>query len=263
MLEADRLERSFAEKDVGGALLVDVKLNRSRQCVLAAKKAKDRLSPISDSSASREHRVDEGGDPPGGGTSAKDSVGTGLVVVAEERLGCPVGRVVPQLPSERSWARRIPCNVIYEDEVVAAAFLRERFAPARPGSFAVPFVFLSSSPPPALASTPSRGPVARCSGARQGWWRPCCGASRPITFHPNSDAFPSHAKGPIMRLSEAEDCGDSLLGPLMIVVEKRAVHLGLTKGFRTVVGEGPEGGRSVCRVHLRILGGGQSGCPPG
>ncbi|KAK4806997.1 hypothetical protein QYF61_000326 [Mycteria americana] len=45
MLEADRLESSFAEKDVGGSWWTP-KLNMSRQCGLAAKAAKDILSPI-------------------------------------------------------------------------------------------------------------------------------------------------------------------------------------------------------------------------
>ncbi|KAM6293930.1 LOW QUALITY PROTEIN: adenosine 5'-monophosphoramidase HINT1-like [Aegotheles albertisi] len=70
-------------------------------------------------------------------------------------------------------------------------------------------------------------------------------------------------KEPTIGLSEAEDSGGSLLGRLMIVGEKRAAHLGLTNGFRTVVDEGPEGGQSVCHVHLHILGGRQLGWPPG
>ncbi|KAM6187942.1 adenosine 5'-monophosphoramidase HINT1-like isoform 1-T3 [Sarcoramphus papa] len=70
-------------------------------------------------------------------------------------------------------------------------------------------------------------------------------------------------KEPIIRLSEAEDSGESLLGHLMIVGKKRAAHLGLTNGFRMVVDEGPEGGQSVCHVHLRFLGGCQLGWPPG
>lgn len=53
------------------------------------------------------------------------------------------------------------------------------------------------------------------------------------------------------------------LGHVMIVGKKRAAHLGLTNGFRTVVDEGREGGQSVCHVHLRILGGRQLGWPPG
>ncbi|XP_050769876.1 LOW QUALITY PROTEIN: adenosine 5'-monophosphoramidase HINT1-like [Gymnogyps californianus] len=70
-------------------------------------------------------------------------------------------------------------------------------------------------------------------------------------------------KEPIIRLSEAEDSGESLLGHLMIVGKKRAAHLGLTNGFRMVADEGPEGGQSVCHVRLRILGGCQLGWPPG
>ncbi|XP_051497768.1 adenosine 5'-monophosphoramidase HINT1-like isoform X4 [Apus apus] len=70
-------------------------------------------------------------------------------------------------------------------------------------------------------------------------------------------------KEPIIRLSEAEDSGESLLGPFKIVGKKRAARLGLTDGFRTVVDEGPEGGQSVYRQHLRILGGRLLGWPPG
>ncbi|XP_075302428.1 adenosine 5'-monophosphoramidase HINT2-like, partial [Opisthocomus hoazin] len=70
-------------------------------------------------------------------------------------------------------------------------------------------------------------------------------------------------KEPIIRLSEAEGSGESLLGHLMSAGKKRAAHLGLTDGFRMVVDEGPEGGQPVCHVHLHILGGRQLGWPPG
>ncbi|XP_069631230.1 LOW QUALITY PROTEIN: uncharacterized protein [Haliaeetus albicilla] len=70
-------------------------------------------------------------------------------------------------------------------------------------------------------------------------------------------------KEPIIRLSDAEDSGESLLGHFMIVGKKRAAHLGLTNGFRMVADEGPEGGQSVCHVHLHILGGRQLDWPPG
>ncbi|XP_040434576.1 histidine triad nucleotide-binding protein 1-like [Falco naumanni] len=70
-------------------------------------------------------------------------------------------------------------------------------------------------------------------------------------------------KEPITRFSEAEDSGESLPGHLMIVGKKRAAHLGLASGFRMVVDEGPEGGRPVYHVHLRLLGGRQWGWPPG
>ncbi|XP_075302573.1 adenosine 5'-monophosphoramidase HINT1-like [Opisthocomus hoazin] len=70
-------------------------------------------------------------------------------------------------------------------------------------------------------------------------------------------------KEPIIRLSEAEGSGESLLGHLMSTGKKRAAHLGLTDGFRMVVDEGPEGGQPVCHVHLHILGGCQLGWLPG
>ncbi|KFP05985.1 Histidine triad nucleotide-binding protein 1, partial [Calypte anna] len=70
-------------------------------------------------------------------------------------------------------------------------------------------------------------------------------------------------KEPIIRLPEAEDSGESLLGPLMIVGKKHAAHLGLANGLQTVVDEGPKCGQPVCHVHPCILGGHQLGWSPG
>ncbi|NP_001232727.1 putative protein kinase C inhibitor/ASWZ variant 6 [Taeniopygia guttata] len=70
-------------------------------------------------------------------------------------------------------------------------------------------------------------------------------------------------KEPVIRLSEAEDSGKSLLGHVMIVGKMCVAHLGLTNGFRMVVDEGPEGGQSVYRIHLPVLGGHLLGWPPG
>ncbi|KAM8983670.1 adenosine 5'-monophosphoramidase HINT1 [Guaruba guarouba] len=88
-----------------------------------------------------------------------------------------------------------------------------------------------------------------------------------LAFHDISPQAPTHflviPKKPIVRLSEAEDSDESLLGHLMIVGKKCAANLGLTNGFRMVVNEGPEGGQSVYHVHLHILGGRQLGWPPG
>lgn len=49
----------------------------------------------------------------------------------------------------------------------------------------------------------------------------------------------------------------------MIVGKKCAADLGLEKGFRLVVNEGPDGGQSVYHVHLHVIGGRQLGWPPG
>ncbi|NWS81382.1 HINT1 protein, partial [Toxostoma redivivum] len=70
-------------------------------------------------------------------------------------------------------------------------------------------------------------------------------------------------KEPIIELCEAGDSGECLLGHVMIVDEMCVAHLGLTNGFRMVVDEGPEGGQSVYRIHLPVLGGLQLGWPPG
>ncbi|PKK25180.1 histidine triad nucleotide binding protein 1 [Columba livia] len=91
--------------------------------------------------------------------------------------------------------------------------------------------------------------------------------SRCLAFHDISPQAPTHflviPKKPIVRLSEAEDSDESLLGHLMIVGKKCAANLGLTNGYRMVVNEGPEGGQSVYHVHLHVLGGRQLGWPPG
>ncbi|XP_040977363.1 LOW QUALITY PROTEIN: histidine triad nucleotide-binding protein 1-like [Aquila chrysaetos chrysaetos] len=88
-----------------------------------------------------------------------------------------------------------------------------------------------------------------------------------LAFHDLSPQAPTlflvTPEEPIIGLSDAEGSGESLLGHFMIVGKKRAAHLGLTNGFRMVVDEGPEGGQSVCHVHLHILGGRQLGWPPG
>ncbi|NXA76605.1 HINT1 protein, partial [Thryothorus ludovicianus] len=88
-----------------------------------------------------------------------------------------------------------------------------------------------------------------------------------LAFHDISPQAPTHflviPKKPIVRLSEAEDSDESLLGHLMIVGKKGAANLGLTNGYRMVVNEGPEGGQSVYHVHLHVLGGRQLGWPPG
>ncbi|XP_038258520.1 histidine triad nucleotide-binding protein 1 [Dermochelys coriacea] len=88
-----------------------------------------------------------------------------------------------------------------------------------------------------------------------------------LAFHDISPQAPMHflviPKKPIVQLSEAEDSDESLLGHLMIVGKKCAAELGLTKGYRMVVNEGPDGGQSVYHVHLHVLGGRQLGWPPG
>ncbi|CAN0300588.1 unnamed protein product, partial [Bubo scandiacus] len=137
--------------------------------------------------------------PSGGSAGATRLLGRG-----------PPGPVAPLRSSERSPARRVPANVVDEDEDED----EERLA------------FRALSP---RAPTP----------------------------------FLAVPKEPVVRLSEAEDSGESLLGRLTTVGKKRAARLGLTSGFRMAADEGPQGGQSACRVHLRVLGGRRLGWPPG
>ncbi|KAJ8338726.1 hypothetical protein SKAU_G00355120 [Synaphobranchus kaupii] len=88
-----------------------------------------------------------------------------------------------------------------------------------------------------------------------------------IAFHDVAPQAPIHflvvPRKPIAQLSKAEEEDAALLGHLMIVAKKCAEKAGLSKGYRLVVNEGPEGGQSVYHVHLHVLGGRQMGWPPG
>ncbi|XP_033295123.2 adenosine 5'-monophosphoramidase HINT1-like [Orcinus orca] len=88
-----------------------------------------------------------------------------------------------------------------------------------------------------------------------------------LAFHDISPQAPTHflviPKKHISQISSAEDDDESLLGHLMIFGKKCAADLGLKKHYRVVVNEGSDGGRSVCHVHLHVLGGWQMNWPPG
>nr|XP_058912060.1 adenosine 5'-monophosphoramidase HINT1-like [Kogia breviceps] len=88
-----------------------------------------------------------------------------------------------------------------------------------------------------------------------------------LTFHDISPQAPTHflliPRKQISQISVAEDNGESLLGHLIIVGKKCAADLGLKKRYQMVVNEGSDGGQSVYRVHLHVLGGQQMNWPPG
>ncbi|XP_072705531.1 LOW QUALITY PROTEIN: adenosine 5'-monophosphoramidase HINT2-like [Ciconia boyciana] len=264
MLEADRLESSFAEKDVGG-LLVDTKVERSvcfgsyftaRQQFWRPRwdsEIRDRTRPTSSPSTPRsdpsaprghasapspgKHQVDEGGPAKGRG-QAKATDET-----ANRDAGSAGGDLAAQWAPRRAWpsggSAGATTGVVVADEIIGARA-------ARSGGATTVFGKIIGKALPANVIYEDE----EC-----------------LAFHDLSPQAPTLflvvPKEPIIRLSEAEDSGESLLGHLMIVGKMRAAHLGLTNGFRTVVDEGPEGGQSVCHVHLRILGGRQLGWPPG
>ncbi|XP_010891934.1 histidine triad nucleotide-binding protein 1 [Esox lucius] len=88
-----------------------------------------------------------------------------------------------------------------------------------------------------------------------------------IAFHDVAPQAPTHflvvPKRQIVQLSRAEDSDAALLGHLMIVAKKCAEQVGLSKGYRLIVNEGPDGGQSVYHIHIHVIGGRQLGWPPG
>nr|XP_033468731.1 histidine triad nucleotide-binding protein 1 [Epinephelus lanceolatus] len=88
-----------------------------------------------------------------------------------------------------------------------------------------------------------------------------------VAFPDVAPQAPTHIlvvpKKPIVQLSQAEDDDAALLGHMMIVARKCAKDAGLTKGYRIVINDGPDGGQSVYHIHLHILGGRIMKWPPG
>ncbi|KAK3799459.1 hypothetical protein RRG08_002362, partial [Elysia crispata] len=75
-----------------------------------------------------------------------------------------------------------------------------------------------------------------------------------IAFNDINPQAPVHflviPKKPIVKLSDAEDSDERLLGHLLIVARKVAKEKGLSKGFRIVVNDGEEGGQTVFHIHV-------------
>ncbi|XP_036385738.1 histidine triad nucleotide-binding protein 1 [Megalops cyprinoides] len=88
-----------------------------------------------------------------------------------------------------------------------------------------------------------------------------------VVFHDVAPQAPTHflvvPKKPISQLSKAEASDAALLGHMMIVAKQCAEKMGLQKGYRLVLNEGPDGGQSVYHIHIHVLGGRQMGWPPG
>uniref|UniRef100_A0A8C7XXS1 Histidine triad nucleotide binding protein 1 n=1 Tax=Oryzias sinensis TaxID=183150 RepID=A0A8C7XXS1_9TELE len=88
-----------------------------------------------------------------------------------------------------------------------------------------------------------------------------------VAFPDISPQAPTHIlvvpKKPIVQLSVAEEDDAALLGHMLIVAKKCAKDAGLTKGYRIVINDGPDGGQSVYHIHIHVLGGRMMGWPPG
>ncbi|KAI1905150.1 hypothetical protein AGOR_G00013170 [Albula goreensis] len=88
-----------------------------------------------------------------------------------------------------------------------------------------------------------------------------------VAFHDVAPQAPTHflvvPKKPIAQLSKVEEGDTALLGHLMMIAKKCAEQVGLPKGYRLVLNEGPDGGQSVYHIHIHVMGGRQMGWPPG
>jgi histidine triad (HIT) family protein len=67
----------------------------------------------------------------------------------------------------------------------------------------------------------------------------------------------------IESLAESEAADQDLIGYLHLVAARIAASEGLSKGFRTVINTGPDGGQTVDHLHVHLLGGRAMVWPPG
>lgn len=89
-----------------------------------------------------------------------------------------------------------------------------------------------------------------------------------ICFRDIAPQAPTHLlvvpKKRIVRIAESSPEDQSILGHLILTVNKVAHQEGLTEaGFRTVINNGTDGGEAVPHLHLHILAGRQMLWPPG
>ena len=88
-----------------------------------------------------------------------------------------------------------------------------------------------------------------------------------VAFHDISPQAPTHIlivpHKPIPRVAEATVEDQATLGHLLLVAGQLSRQLGLAKGFRVVINNGPDGGESVPHLHVHLLGGRALDWPPG
>ncbi|GFN88747.1 histidine triad nucleotide-binding protein 1 [Plakobranchus ocellatus] len=70
-------------------------------------------------------------------------------------------------------------------------------------------------------------------------------------------------KKPIVKLSDAEDCDEQILGRLLTVARKVAKEKGLSDGYRVVINDSDQGGQTVFHIHVHVIGGRKMRWPPG
>ena len=90
---------------------------------------------------------------------------------------------------------------------------------------------------------------------------------RCVVLHDIQPQAPVHLlvvpKKLIPRLGEASEADEALVGHLLVVASTVARTLGLEKGFRIVINNGPDACESVPHLHVHLLGKRQMTWPPG
>ena len=90
---------------------------------------------------------------------------------------------------------------------------------------------------------------------------------RCIVIHDIDPKAPVHLlivpKREIARLEAAGEPDEALLGHLLVVAGQMAKKLGLAKGFRIVINNGPDACESVPHLHVHLLAKRQMQWPPG
>jgi histidine triad (HIT) family protein len=88
-----------------------------------------------------------------------------------------------------------------------------------------------------------------------------------VAFHDIAPQAPTHVlivpRKPISRVAEATAEDQATLGHLLLVAGQLSRQLGLAKGFRVVINNGPDGGETVPHLHVHLLGGRALDWPPG
>jgi histidine triad (HIT) family protein len=90
---------------------------------------------------------------------------------------------------------------------------------------------------------------------------------RCIVIHDIQPQAPVHLliipKRAIPRLGDAAPSDEALLGHLLLVAGRVAKKLGLDRGFRLAINQGPDACETVPHLHLHLLAGRQMTWPPG
>jgi histidine triad (HIT) family protein len=88
-----------------------------------------------------------------------------------------------------------------------------------------------------------------------------------VAFRDLNPQAPTHVllvpRRVISRIGEAGPDDQSLLGHLLLKAAEVAGKLGLARGYRIVINNGPDGGESVPHLHCHLLGGRALSWPPG